>query len=385
MIRTVLLSLALSTGLAVIHSTPAYAQSTDQTDQSEEDWRKSKKKKNTTDILEDIVNIRNTGAGDVSRPMTPMESLPEESRRHLQKERAKLLANADMGGNDEIKSITDAGYKPSEAAKSDPDLAEQEKEAWDVILTDMKGGNGSSSGQAQDGPNKIAVIGQGGGQGSKGSRGSSTMRGGSSQSVADILAQIKGMQSAGGGGSQGQSQGQGQSQRQGPLGTGGAGQQQAQGFGKGQQAGQAGGQGQASGQGQQGQQQGQQGQQSAQNSGQGQQQGQQGQSQQQAQQQNQSQQQGQQQAQGQSDSQSQSQSQSDAQSAAQASASAQSQSDAAAQAQAQGDAQSAAQAQTQTPRETMSPLDRIKNSRDNDSRGRRTSASDYLNLGKKPD
>lgn len=372
MIRTFILGFALSTGIAVIHSAPAYAQSTDQTDQSEEDWRKSKKKKTTTEIFEDIIDIRDTGWGGSDRPLTPMETLPEDSRRHLQKERAKILANADMGGQDEIKSIADAGYNPSEEAKSDPDLAEQEKEAWDVILTDLKGGSGQG-GQPQDsGPNKVAVVGQGGGQGSQGQRGNSTMRGGSSQSVADILAQIKGLKSAGGGGS---SQGTGQSQIQGPIGSGGQGQQQGQGNGQatqqgqgsqgqGSQAGQSSGQGQSPSQqqgspGQQGQGQTGQSQQPAQNPGQGEQQSDQGQSQSQSQEQQQSGQQ----AEGQS----------------QSNASASSESKAAAKAQV--DAQT--QVETQTPRETISPLDRIKNSRESESPGSRTSASDYLNTGNK--
>jgi len=76
---------------------PAYAQSTEQTDRSEEDWRKSRKKSDTSDIFEDILNNRTTGSGNGYGPPNPIESLPEDSRRHLMKERAKILATSQPG------------------------------------------------------------------------------------------------------------------------------------------------------------------------------------------------------------------------------------------------------------------------------------------------
>jgi len=164
MIRSLLLAFALSTSLVALSSVPAVAQTTDQTDQSEEDWRKSRKKRDTSDIFEDIKNSGVFGSGTMQGPPTPMESLPEESRRHLMKERAKVIATTETGQQPQ-----DAAYTPSEEAKNDPDLAEQEKEAWEVIMTDLKGGSGQ--GQPGDGPNKIAVAGQGG----SGSPSNSTM------------------------------------------------------------------------------------------------------------------------------------------------------------------------------------------------------------------
>ena len=223
MIRTLAIILALSTSFAALSAMEASAQVTEQTDKSEEDWRKSKKKRDTSDIFEDILNRRSIGQGNGTYPQNPIDSLPEESRRHLMKERAKVIAESDPG------TSPDAPYSPSEAAKTDPELAEQEKEAWTVIMTDMKGGSSSGQGQPGTGPNKIAIAGQGGGQGDSQSQDRSVMRGGSSQSVADILAQIKGLKSAGGG--VGGSRPSGSPSRQGPLGTGTGQQQGSQGQG----------------------------------------------------------------------------------------------------------------------------------------------------------
>ena len=293
-------------------------------DRSEEDWLKSQKKSDTTDIFEDILNNRNIGSGNGYGPPNPIETLPEESRRHLLKERAKILATSEPG------TTPNTPYNPSEAAKSDSDLQEQEKEAWEDIVEDLKGGGqggnqqgsdqGDQSGQGGQGSaDKVADAGQSGGspsgQSSGGSgepsssrtgyKGPTPLRGGSSASVADILARIKGLQPRsgyGGGTSPTGSEtgtgsgtgigeipngGFGQGQQQGPLGSGGSSQGQNQ-QGTGQQGSDQQGQGQSPfgqspfGQGQQGQSQqgqGQQGQSAQGQSGQGQQgQSQQGQS-----------------------------------------------------------------------------------------------------------
>ena len=132
--KKVLLALLLGSSILVMaDAAPAYAQSTEQTDQSEEDWRKSQKKSDTTDIFEDILNNRNIGSGNGYGPPNPIETLPEESRRHLLKERAKILATSEPG------TTPNTPYNPSEAAKSDSDLQEQEKEAWEDIVEDLKG------------------------------------------------------------------------------------------------------------------------------------------------------------------------------------------------------------------------------------------------------
>ena len=202
--KKVLLALLLGSSILVMaDAAPAYAQSTEQTDQSEEDWRKSQKKSDTTDIFEDILNNRNIGSGNGYGPPNPIETLPEESRRHLLKERAKILATSEPG------TTPNTPYNPSEAAKSDSDLQEQEKEAWEDIVEDLKGGQGDQSGQGGQGSaDKVADAGQSGGspsgQSSGGSgepsssrtgyKGPTPLRGGSSASVADILARIKGLQ-----------------------------------------------------------------------------------------------------------------------------------------------------------------------------------------------
>lgn len=188
MIRTLTIALAICLPLTALSAAPASAQVTEQTDKSEEDWRKSKKKRDASDIFEDILNTRSIGVGTNQYPQNPVDNLPEDSRRHLMKERAKVIAEADL------ETVTRAPYVPSEAAKSDPELAEQEKEAWTVIMTDLEGGGAPSQDGASSGPNKIAVAGQGG---SSREPNASPMRGGSSASVADIMAQIKGMKAGG--------------------------------------------------------------------------------------------------------------------------------------------------------------------------------------------
>jgi len=326
--KQLLLSLLLSSGLVSLTASTAFAQSapnTTQTDQSEEDWRKSKKKSTTDDPLDGFTNMNGWGKGS-QRTLTPIDMLPEDSRRYLMKERAQRLAQAGVG------EPVDTNFEPSEAAKSDANLEADEKAAWTEMMKDM----GSPSGQASAGnpngdPNAKAgqssgameSPSQGGNQGSQSAgsspSASSMMRGGSSASVSDILAQLKG----GGSAPKGQSP-QGQSQQGNAPSA--AGIQQAQ------------TDGQASNPGQQ-----------------------------QADSNSQSQAQSQDQAQNPADAQAQSD-------AAQAAANAQAQAEAQAQ-------QAKAESTARTP-EAISPLDRLKQSRDERaSTGKRSSASDYLKRG----
>ncbi|NNC35821.1 MAG: hypothetical protein EX271_03725 [Acidimicrobiales bacterium] len=347
--RSLLLAFALTTSLVALSTVPAYAQ-TDQTDQSEEDWRKSRKKRDTSDIFEDIKNSGVFGSGTMQGPPNPVEALPEDSRRHIMKERARVIATTETG------QAPDTTYNPSEEAKNDPGLAEQEKEAWDVIMTDMKGTGGQ--GQPGDGPNKVAVAGQGG----AGSPSNSNMRGGSSQSVADILAQIKGLKSGslgGGSGTQGSGSGQG------PLGTG---------SGSSHSGPQAGSQQSGSeGQSQQGQQAGRQV--GTQSGGQSQGQSQQAQGQQGQEQQGQAQQ-----ASVQNGAQSQNQGQSqNTDSSADASEQSNSSADSSqAASEAAVEAKAEAEAMAHAQHESIGPLDRIKHERATSGIGSNTSASDFL-------
>ena len=172
---------------------PAYAQVTDQTDQSEEDWRKSRKKSGTSDIYRKT-NPNSTGSGAPIvdyKPVSPVERLPFESRRHVIRERAKAIAESDDG------DISDVEYVPSEAAQSDEQLMRGEQEAWDKIVTDMKGEGGPA--KSEGGPNKVAVAGQNGAQPAQGSRGGST------KTLQEIMASIKNGQPGGGTASEGQS------------------------------------------------------------------------------------------------------------------------------------------------------------------------------------
>ena len=217
MIRSVCLAaliLGLPAGAAL---TPAYAQSsdqTDQTDQAEEDWRRSQRKRTRDDDIEDILNPRSTGAGPNLPPLRTIDTLPEESRRHLQQQRAKVIAEVEFG--EEIPE-----YEPSEAAQSDPQLAADEQEAWEVIVTDLQGTSGGEA-QGEGGPNNVAVAGVGGGAPI------SVTRGGSTQSASEILAQLKGLRDSGarpgqgGGGTAPQPTGAqgGGTAPQGPLGGG---------------------------------------------------------------------------------------------------------------------------------------------------------------------
>lgn len=317
--------MVLSSGFAASLALPAFAQdnpNTTQTDQSEEDWRKSKKKTTTDDPWNGFKNTNGWGQG-TQRSLSPVDILPEESRRFLMKERAQRLAEAGIG------EPVDASFEPSEAAKADPSLESDEKAAWAELMKDLGGsgtpppgdpngdpnadpsGQGGQGGSAPQIPTQVGEF--GGSAGSSGATTPSVIRGGSSASVSDILAQIKGRGAAPSGQGQGQQDQAQQSQAQSQAPT--AADIQAQ---------------------------------------------------------NQSQSQGQTQAQNQAQADSQAQQSGDAQS----SADAQAQASADAQAQAAADA-----AATRTP-EAISPLDRLKQVReDRDSSGARSSASDYLNRG----
>ncbi|MEM9669179.1 MAG: hypothetical protein AAF950_09670 [Pseudomonadota bacterium] len=192
MIRQVSL-VALMIGLvAGIDTGPAWAQDqtassqagTDQSDRDEEDWRRSQRKRTRDGDIESILNPSATGVGGNLPPLRTIDTLPEESRRHLQRQRAKVIGEVEFG--EEIPE-----YEPSDAAKSDPQLAADEQEAWEVILTDLQGSGGGGDETGEGGPNNVAVAGVGG------SAPTSVTRGGSTQSASDILAQLKGLKEAG--------------------------------------------------------------------------------------------------------------------------------------------------------------------------------------------
>lgn len=242
MIRGCTLGFASVLAFGGLAAAPAYAQTTDQTDQSEEDWRKSQKKRDAGDILEDILNKRSTGSGSQNTgPVSPLENLPEESRRHIKKERAKVMASHDPN------NIPDVPYTPSEAARADEKLAKREEKAWKTVMEDLKDGGsgqngdpagqqagqpgGSQAGDSQAGTDQSSQ-GTGSGQSQDGSNDGdssqpqSVMRGGSSASVADILAQIKGMQGGQGNSPDGSPDGQPNGNSQGQNGQGQTGQGQ---------------------------------------------------------------------------------------------------------------------------------------------------------------
>ena len=191
MIRALTVSL-----LFAVLAVPAYAQDsgtdpvadpapqdnpqTRQTDQSEDDYRRSQRRRDTGDIFEDIdINNRSDGSGgtNVGREIKAIDRLDQESRRHLNKQRAKALAEATPG------EPIDAAYEPSEAAKTDEYIAGQEKEAWNEMIRDANsglsgtqgpgtgqggqqgGGQGGQQGQGQQGQGQQGQQGQGGGQG----------------------------------------------------------------------------------------------------------------------------------------------------------------------------------------------------------------------------
>ena len=164
---------------------------TSQTDASEDAWRKSKKKRTISDPFSRTPNRSSTGVGMNLPPLSAMERLPEESRRHLQRQRARVIASMKFGKDGKPLPDKNQQYQPSEAAKKDPALAKDEEEAWQVILTDLQGG-GKGGAHAPGGPNKVTVAGRGGGQTG------SVLRGGSAQSAAEIMARLKGLKAASG-------------------------------------------------------------------------------------------------------------------------------------------------------------------------------------------
>ena len=369
MIRTLAIILALSTSYTAFTAVEVHAQVTDQTDKSEEDWRKSKKKHEDPTDFKDILNRRTFGSTIQNFPQGPVDALPAESRRHLMKERAKVIATSEVG------KTPDAPYVPSEAAKTDPQLQDEEKQAWTAIMTEMQIGDvqsGKAGAPSQGGndPNKVVFSGKGGGAPS--GQKSSVLRGGSSGSVADIMAQIKGMKVKGmkslpqmpqGQMPQGMPAGlpQGMPQGQAPTGQMPSGQNPLGSMPKAPMA----PQGQMpSGQAPAGQTPSGQAPQKSDTSGQNS-----------------------------SDTQTNSQADAQAQAAAQAQAEAQAQAAAQAQSDAQSQTDSQADAQAQqadagtggkAAAETIGPLERIKQQREQSTSGTSSSASDYLKKYKKP-
>ena len=238
MIARTLIAATLFSGLLLGTALPAYAQVTDRTDQSEEDWRKSRKKRGNTDIYRNTDPSKGAsgvfGGGQVIE-VSPVERLPSESRRHLMRERAKAIAESPDG------DISDAEYVPSEEAKADPTLMQDEKEAWETIVTDLEGQGGQATTPSQGGPNKVAVVGRNGTAPAPGSRGGSTA------TLQEIMDAIKsgrmGTGSGGGNSDRGTT-------RQAGMGTpGGMGTGNGTGTGNAPQPGQGQGQGQSQGQG----------------------------------------------------------------------------------------------------------------------------------------
>lgn len=224
MIRALTVSLLLA-----VMAAPAYAQDSDpetppatnpqtrQTDQSEDDYRRSQRRRDTGDIFEDIgINQGSTGSGGIlGREVKAIDRLDQESRRHLNKQRAKALAEAEPG------EPIDAAYEPSEAAKTDEYTARQEANAWKEMMEEANsglsgttgqsggqaGGQGQPAGDPRQSPDQIASgqagsgptgTGQSGASQSSGEGDSQTrpnsspLRGGSASSASSILDRIKG-------------------------------------------------------------------------------------------------------------------------------------------------------------------------------------------------
>ena len=191
---------------------------TRQTDEDEDEYRRSQRRRDTGDIFEDIViNRRGSGSGgtQVGPEVKAIDRLDQDSRRHLNKQRAKALAEAQPG------EPIDAAYEPSEVAKTDEYVAKQEQRAWEEMLREANNGIGvtqgpkGGSGQSGTGEAGQGDGGQAGGQGQdpsgQGSSGQAPrpVRGGSATSAAAILDQIKGRSiGSGSEGSQGQTAGQ---------------------------------------------------------------------------------------------------------------------------------------------------------------------------------
>ena len=149
MIKQFLLSMVLSSGFAASLAVPAFAQdnpNTTQTDQSEEDWRKSKKKTTTDDPWDGFKNTNGWGQG-TQRSLSPVDTLPEDSRRFLMKERAQRMAEAGIG------EPVDTSFEPSDAAKSDPSLESDEKAAWTEMMKDIGGSGTPTQGDPSGDPN----------------------------------------------------------------------------------------------------------------------------------------------------------------------------------------------------------------------------------------
>ena len=216
------------------------APETGSTDQSEEDWRRSQRRGDSK-TYDPVSNPTSTGVGINIPEPREIDKLPEESRRHINRQRAKVIAEADLENLDP----QSVAYEPSEAAKSDPGLLRDEQAAWAEAMGDLMGagsgqGDGIDTGQGQ-------ANAPGGGQGAgstpggrqSGTRGSgsagSTMAGGANQSAADILRQMQGL--GGGGSTQGQPQGSGQAAGQTPSGEAGDGAGQTAAAGSGQASG----------------------------------------------------------------------------------------------------------------------------------------------------
>ena len=89
------LILAFSVSTTALMVPTSYAQDsgttdTTRTDQSEEDWRNSRKRKTDKEVFEDVLNsITNGGFNINTRPPGPVDTLPEESRRHIKDSRFK--------------------------------------------------------------------------------------------------------------------------------------------------------------------------------------------------------------------------------------------------------------------------------------------------------
>ena len=250
--RSLLAILLLSATMGVM--APAYAQDTDQTDQSEEDWRKSRKKSGTSDIYRSP-NRTSTGLGlpifDYEQP-TAIDRLPSESRRHVMRERARAIAESPDG------DLSDASYTPSEEAQNDEQLMRDEQAAWEEVTAPSTGtgSEGDQNGSAeQSGSGAGSASDQGQSDGTGQSEGMSpgvgptpsqnqTPRGGSAASLQEIMDAIKGGQASASGSS-------GSAQSDGESGSGSASQSGEGQSGKGQSAGGQSGEGQ-SGEGQSG-------------------------------------------------------------------------------------------------------------------------------------
>ena len=158
------------------------AGNTTQTDQSEDDWRRSKRKESAGDY-DPISNPMGTGIGNIMITTDPIDQLPPESRRHLKHQRAMAIATSGPGGQ-----AQNAAYEPSAGAQADPNLAAQEQAVWKEMMQGL--GSGSSAGGS-------GAEGQGTGQGQTGQQAATapptqTMRGGSIASASDILKQMRG-------------------------------------------------------------------------------------------------------------------------------------------------------------------------------------------------